>query len=257
MYLKYISISFGMMTNKKLLLSTIVAITIVALIGFGQGPIQKVTSAFAVTPTTTVQPLCGPVTVPIPGGGSQVSTYYVAKSYTGTCAVDVASQTSGNTCNVVNGIGQSGHCEPVMKGYEITPNGTASIPTEEWFRLNNITLLPGQFLDMVDTTPFFSLKGHAAMVIPCDARGDPKVKLFEGILDGGLNTLEPVSPQYLQHISSPGISCVYHFDIGATANNPDGVTDFALVNITNSTLTFGERNTSTFSLAEGYNNEMS
>jgi hypothetical protein len=239
------------MTNKKLLLSTIVAITIVATIGFGQGPSQKMTSAFADTP------LCGPVTVPIPGG-SQVASYYVSQTYTGTCAVDTASQTANNLCNVMNGIGASGHCEPVMKGYEITPDGPATLPTEEWFHFNGVNLKPGQFLDMVDTTPFFTTKGHVAMVIPCNENGDPKVKLFEGILDGGLNTLQPIAPQYLQHLSDPehGI-CVYHFDIGATTNNPDGVTDFAVLNISKQNIEFGERNTSTFSLAEGYLNKMS
>jgi len=242
------------MTNKKLLLSTIVAITIVASIGFGQGPIQKVTSAFAVAPTT-VPPLCGPVTVNIPHG-SQVATYYVSRTYTGPCAVDAASQASGNTCNVVNGIGASGHCEPVMKGYEITGDGPATLPTEEWFHFNGVSLLPGQFVDMVDTTPFFSTKGHIAMVIPCDNYGDPYVQVFQGILDGGLNTLEPIAPQYLQHMSKPGVSCVYHFNFGNTTNNPDGVTDFAVVNISNKTIAFSDRHTSTFSLAEGYLNNM-
>jgi hypothetical protein len=241
------------MTNKKLLLSTIVAITIVASIGFGQGPFQQVTSAFAWTPA----PLCGPVTAPI-SGGSQVSSYYVSQTYTGQCAVDKASQESKNLCNVVNGIGASGHCEMVTKGYQVTPNGPATLPIEEWFHFNGVSLAPGQFLDMVDTTPFFTTKGHVAMVIPCNSHGDPQVKLFEGIVDGGLNTLEPITPQYLQHLSDPtnGI-CVYHFDIGATTNNPDGVTDFAVVNISNQQINFGERNTSTFSLAEGFLNKMS
>lgn len=249
----------------RLLLSAIVAITIVSSIGFGLGPGQKMTSAFAdmagmQSSSNSGQhqgsvPMCGPVTVPIQGG-SQVASYYVSQTYSGQCSVGDKLSEKGNFCNVVNGIGQSGHCEPVKKGYVVTQDGPATLPTEEWFHFKGVTLQPGEFLDMVDTTPFFSEKGHAALVIPCDQNGDPQVKLFEGILDGGLNTLEPISPQYLQHISSPQSGlCVYHFDIGKTANNPDGVTDFALLNISNNPITFGDRNTSTFSLAEGYLNE--
>jgi hypothetical protein len=235
----------------RLLLSAIVAITIVASIGFGLGPGPKMTSAFA---DKTSVPMCGPVTVPIPGG-SQVASYYVSETYSGQCSVGDKLSEKGQLCNVVNGIGQSGHCEPVKKGYVITQDGPATLPTEEWFSFAGKTLQPGEFLDMVDTTPFFTEKGHVAMVIPCDQYGDPQVKLFEGILDGGLNTLEPISPQYLQHVSTESGLCVYHFDIGKTANNPDGVTDFAVVNISNNPITFGDRNTSTFSLAEGYLNE--
>lgn len=239
----------------RLLLSTIVIATIVASIGFGLCPGQKMTSAFADKASSV--PACGPLTVPI-AGGQQVASYYVSTTYSGQCSVGDDLSEKGQFCNVVNGIGQSGHCEPVMKGYEIKPNGPAVIPTEEWFSFTGKTLQPGQFLDMVDTTPFFTTKGHVAMVIPCDQYGDPQVQLFEGILDGGLNTLEPITPQYLQHLSNPqnGL-CVYHFDIGKTAKNPDGVTDFALVNISSSPITFGDRNTSTFSLAEGYLNKMS
>jgi hypothetical protein len=246
---------FQHLMKTKLLLSTIVAITIVASIGFGLGPGQKMSSAFA-APSASV-PMCGPNTVPIPGG-SQVASYYVSATYSGQCSVGDELSKKGEFCNVVNGIGQSGHCEPVKIGYVITQDGPATLPTEEWFSFAGKTLQPGEFLDMVDTTPFFTEKGHVAMVIPCNQNGDPQVKLFEGILDGGLNTLESISPQYLQHISSPQSGlCVYHFDIGKTANNPDGVTDFAVVNISNNPITFGDRNTSTFSLAEGYLNENS
>jgi hypothetical protein len=255
------------MRKTRLLLSAVVAFTIAASIGFGLVPGQKMTSAFAADvknddnnnnhnkPTTP--PSCGPVTVPI-SGGSQVASYYVSQTYTGQCSVGDTLAHEGQYCNVVNGIGQSGHCEPVSKGYQVTPNGPATLPTEEWFSFAGKTLQPGQFLDMVDTTPFFAEKGHAAMVIPCDEHGDPKVLLYEGILDGGLNTLEPITPQYLQHLSDPANGlCVYHFDIGKTTNNPDGVTDFALVNVSGSSVTFTDRNTSTFSLAEGYLNKMS
>jgi|SRR5579875_1033526 len=261
------------------ILGIIVGISILASIAFNLGPYQEMAKAFgqmssnmnmnsgsktqsqpssASSNSMSSMPQCGPNTVPIQGG-SQNATYYVSASYTGKCMIDNSTESMNNPCVVANGIGQSGHCEPVMKGYTVNENTTTPVlPTEEWFHFTGVTLQPKQFLDLVDTTPVFATKGHMAMVIPCDQYGDPKVVLYEGILDGGLNTLEAVQPQYLQHMSDPqhGI-CVYHFDIGATDKNPDGVTDFAIVNVSNQTITFGDRNTSTFSLAEGYLNTMS
>jgi hypothetical protein len=254
------------------LLGAIVGISIVASIGLSVGPIQEMTQAFAQmsgnmnmnsgskmqSNSSSSMPQCGPNTSPIPGG-SQNATYYVSANYTGKCMIDNSTESMNNPCVVANGIGQSGHCEPVMKGYTVNENTTTPVlPTEEWFHFAGVTLQPKQFLDLVDTTPVFATKGHMAMVIPCDQYGDPKVQLFEGILDGGLNTLEPVTPQYLQHMSDPANGlCVYHFDIGATTKNPDGVTDFAIVNVSNQSIILTERNTSTFSLAEGYLNTMS
>lgn len=124
---------------------------------------------------------------------------------------------------------------------------TTDIPTEEWFSFKGITLQPGEFLDMVDTTPFLTTKGHVAMYVPCDTSGNPKISFLQGIVDVGVNTLAPVDPEYLPQLSTPGQNCLYHFDIGT----PQGVTDFAMVNTSHDPITFGDRNTSTFSIAEG------
>jgi len=71
-----------------------------------------------------------------------------------------------------------------------------------------------------------------------------------------LRALSTADIEYLQQLSHPenGV-CVYHFDIGTTTNNPDGVTDFAIINTSKQTVALTERNTSTFSLAEGYLNK--
>ena len=124
---------------------------------------------------------------------------------------------------------------------------TNDIPTEEWFSFKGITLQPGEFLDMVDTTPFLTTRGHVAMYVPCNSDGTPKISFVQGIVDVGVNTLSPVHPEYLSQLSTPGQNCLYHFDIGT----PSGVTDFAIVNTSHDPITFGDRNTSTFSIAEG------
>ena len=69
-----------------------------------------------------------------------------------------------------------------------------------------------------------------------------------------MNTLEPADIEYRQQLSHPE-NGVYHFDIGITTNNPDGVTEFAIINTSKQTVALAERNTSTFSLAEGYLNK--
>ena len=124
---------------------------------------------------------------------------------------------------------------------------TTTVPTEEWFSFKGITLQPGEFLDMVDTTPFLTTKGHVAMYVPCDSSGNPKVAFLQGIVDVGVNTLTPVDPEYLSQLSTPGQNCLYHFDIGT----PSGVTDFAIINNGHDPVSFGDRNTATFSIAEG------
>ena len=139
-------------------------------------------------------------------------------------------------------------------------------------------LKPGTFLDLADTTPWYTTHGHMAMVLPCEADGTPDVRLYQGIIDGGIFTMEAPTMQYLNHISDPkdGI-CVYHFDIGLKSDsdapymgdsnghpaqtlesaNPYGVTDFALVNTSGKDLDLSQndqRYTSTFSIATGFMN---
>jgi hypothetical protein len=206
--------------------------------------------------------MCTTKTVPV-AGVSLNKTYTVPKGFSGNpatasgkCVVDNTSYSTSHPCTIINGIATAGHCEAATKGYEVTENGPANLPTVEWFHLTGVSLKPGEFLDLADTTPFITTKGHMAMVLPCDSSGQPQARLFEGIIDAGVNTLEPADIEYLQQLSHPesGI-CVYHSDIGTTSNNPDGVTDFALINTSKQTITFTERNTSTFSVTKGYLNK--
>ena len=204
-------------------------------------------------------PMCTAKTAPV-AGVSLNKTYTVPKGFVGNPAtangICVVDNSMESPCTISNGIAIAGHCESVTKGYEVTVNGRANLPTEEWFHLAGVTIKPGEFLDLADTTPFVTTKGHMAMVLPCNSSGQPLARLFEGIIDAGVNTLEPADIQYLQQLSHPenGV-CVYHFDVGTTTNNPDGVTDFAIINTSKQIVTFTERNTSTFSLAEGYSNK--
>lgn len=183
-------------------------------------------------------------------------------------------------CWVSGGTGYYGDCDvgPVV-GYSQSATGsTGNIPTEEWFHLSGVFLKPGQFLDLADTTPWYTTHGHMAMVLPCktDGSGTPLVRLYQGIIDAGVFTMEAPTMQYLNQLSNavPGV-CVYHFDIGNVTDadfpynptstspaltesaNPFGVTDFALVNTSGQNVYFSQnfdRYTSTFSIANGFMN---
>jgi len=124
---------------------------------------------------------------------------------------------------------------------------TRDIPSTQWHSLKGITLNPGEFLDLADTTPFLTTKGHVATYLPCDSTGKTPITFLQGVVDVGVNTLAPVDPEYLPQLSTPGSNCLYHFDIGAK----NGVTDFAIINSGDSPVTFGDRSTITFSIAEG------
>ncbi|MEO9277872.1 MAG: hypothetical protein ABI340_08875 [Nitrososphaera sp.] len=164
------------MKNKKLLAGTILGIAIVAAIGFGLNPMQKIT--FAQADTAQINPM----------------------------------------------------------------------PSEQWFHLSGITLKSGEFLDLVDTTPFMTTKGHVAAYLPCDKNGHTPIAYLQGVVDVGVNTLSPVDEEYLPQLSTPGQNCLYHFDIGTA----DGATDFAIINIGKQPVHFGDRNTLTFSVTEGF-----
>lgn len=263
--------------KKRSLLTTILVLTIVATVGFGLAPTKIAPSAYAMlTPkmytSTTWIPIptftssagmCQQVTYPATyQGGPPIPTYTDTMTFTGSpwaftgwCVADSSASSAASPCYVYQGIAYSGRCEMFTPGYNQTGLAPPTIPTEEWFHLGGVQLAPGQFLDVADTTPWMTTKGHMATVLPCEADGTPKVRLYEGIIDGGVFTMEAAPVQYLQQLSdTTNGMCVYHFDVGADGPggiNPDGVTDFAFVNVSNQNVFFTDRNTSTFSIAEG------
>lgn len=267
--------------QKQSLLTTISVLTIVATVGVGLGPAQMTHSAYAfVTPKlytstpwiyvpafTSSLGTCQQTTYPATYvGGPPIPTYTDTTTFlgspwtfTGWCVADSSASSAANPCYVYQGIAYYGRCEMIMPGYNQTGDAPPNIPTEEWFHFGAVHLKPGQFLDVADTTPWETTLGHMAMVLPCEQNGTPDLRLYEGIIDGGVFTMEAPPIQYLQQLSDPkdGI-CVYHFNVGADGTggaNPDGITDFALVNVGTHDLNLNDndqRYTSTFSIAKGF-----
>ncbi len=257
---------FGLLT----LVTVVITPNVYAMDMSGMGSLsdmQNMLQAQALTQKTIPKlPVCTQVTVPtsVTYSTNLVKTYTVPTGFAGDpstangqCVVDNTTYSSQHVCTISNGIATSGHCEMFNKAWEVTDKSSGQLPTEEWFKLGGLTLQPGQYLDLADTTPFMTTMGHMATILPCDDLGEPRVRVYEGILDAGVNTLEPADVEYLQHISNPGNGiCAYHFDIGTTDNNPDGVSDFVMMNDGPNSVTFTDRNTSTFSVVEGYLNDM-
>jgi hypothetical protein len=104
-------------------------------------------------------------------------------------------------------------------------------------------LASGDYILLMDFTPFItSVEGHShiALKVPCNEDGTPKVTIVTGIAPN-LNTLNlgnAINNATLDgkslDLSAEGKSCLYHGEL------PNGVSDIALVNISNQTLNFDE-----------------
>ncbi|MGI0010945.1 MAG: hypothetical protein ACREAE_06065 [Nitrosopumilaceae archaeon] len=88
--------------------------------------------------------------------------------------------------------------------------------------LNGITLADREFILLFDSTPYAS-RGHIALILPCNSEDEP---LFQ-VLVGRAPDLARLPLAYIDEISSPPRSCVYHDEFGFG----DPVTDVALQNI--------------------------
>jgi hypothetical protein len=107
----------------------------------------------------------------------------------------------------------------------------------------NGQLTNGDYILLMDFTPFAtSVEGHShiAMKVPCNEDGSPKITIITGIAPK-LNTLDmgsvinngTLDNKHLD-LSAEGSSCLYHAEL------PNGITDIALVNTSNGTLSFDE-----------------
>ena len=107
----------------------------------------------------------------------------------------------------------------------------------------NGKLASRDYILLMDLTPFAtSIEGHSqiAMKVPCNEDGSPKIAIATGMAPR-LNTLHignAINNGTLDEknldLSAEGISCLYHAEL------PNGITDIALVNMSNGTLSFDE-----------------
>jgi hypothetical protein len=103
------------------------------------------------------------------------------------------------------------------------------------------SLSKGDYILLMDLTPFAtSVEGHShiAMKVPCNNDGSPNVTIVTGVAPSfkTLNLGQAISNGTLNgkslDLSNEGNSCLYHTEL------PTGITDIALVNTSNETLSF-------------------
>jgi hypothetical protein len=134
---------------------------------------------------------------------------------------------------------------------------TSTVPLE------NLSLAPGDFIILADSTPVPIESAHVSMNVPCqvgaaegnnittsttnDTIGPPTdIKIMAGVAPD----LEPAVPEYIAGLSRPeNGKCTYHVQIPEVANEP--VTDIAIVNTGNQIVNFTSGNFATISTSTG------
>ena len=94
----------------------------------------------------------------------------------------------------------------------------------------NGKLKNGDYVLLMDITPFESSTGHVAMKVPCNKQGNTSLTIVAGVAP----SVSPISMTYVAPLSNPGKSCLYHGDIS------EGITDIALLNTGSISLPEGE-----------------
>lgn len=86
----------------------------------------------------------------------------------------------------------------------------------------------GDFILLMDITPYMSEGGHVALKVPCGSDGAPLLSILAGVAPN----VSPVELAYVAPLSNPPTSCVYHADLG------EGITDIALANTSDNKVRF-------------------
>jgi hypothetical protein len=134
---------------------------------------------------------------------------------------------------------------------------TSTVPLE------NLSLAPGDFIILADSTPVPIESAHVSMNIPCqvaavdgnnitastnNATQGPRsdIKIIAGVAPD----LEPVIPEYIAELSRPeNGKCTYHVQIPEVAEQQ--VTDIAIVNTGSQIVNFSSGNFATISTSTG------
>src|SRR5919106_2193293 len=138
---------------------------------------------------------------------------------------------------------------------------TSTVPLE------NLSLAPGDFIILADSTPVPIESAHVSMNVPCQvaataAEGNNNIttsttaNATQGpstdikIMAGVAPDLKPAIPEYIAGLSRPeNGKCTYHVQIPEVAGEP--ITDIAIVNTGNQTVNFTSGNFATISTSTG------
>jgi hypothetical protein len=136
---------------------------------------------------------------------------------------------------------------------------TSTVPLE------NLSLAPGDFIILADSTPVPIESAHVSMNVPCQVAAtavesnnitasttnatlvpSSDIKIMAGVAPD----LKPAIPEYIAGLSRPEINkCTYHVQLPEGADQQ--VTDIAIVNTGNQTVNFSSGNFATISTSTG------
>jgi hypothetical protein len=134
---------------------------------------------------------------------------------------------------------------------------TSTVPLE------NLSLAPGDFIILADSTPVPIESAHVSMNVPCNATAaednnittsttnanlEPSsdIKIVAGIAPD----LKPAIPEYIAGLSRPEIGkCTYHVQLPQVLDQQ--VTDIGILNTGNQTVNFSSGNFATISTSTG------
>lgn len=133
---------------------------------------------------------------------------------------------------------------------------TSTVPLE------NLSLAPGDFIILADSTPVPIESAHVSMNVPCQAAAEGSnittsttnaslgpssdIKIMAGVAPD----LKPAIPEYIAEFSRPEINkCTYHVQLPQVIDQQ--VTDIAIVNTGNQTVKFSSGNFATISTSTG------
>jgi hypothetical protein len=135
---------------------------------------------------------------------------------------------------------------------------TSTVPLE------NLSLAPGDFIILADSTPVPIESAHVSMNVPCQAAAAEGKNITTStatnvtlgpssdikIMAGVAPDLKPAIPEYIAELSRPEIGkCTYHVQIPEVTDQP--VTDIGIVNTGNQTVNFNSGNFATISTSTG------
>jgi hypothetical protein len=136
---------------------------------------------------------------------------------------------------------------------------TSTVPLE------SLSLAPGEFIILADSTPVPIASAHVSMNVPCQASAtegsnnitttsltnatlgpSTDIKVMAGVAPD----LVPAIPEYIAGLSHPeNGKCMYHVQLPEAADQQ--VTDIAIVNSGNQTVSFSSGNFATISTSTG------
>jgi hypothetical protein len=160
--------------------------------------------------------------------------------------VTISFTSTTNAVSHVDGSSMTEGANSTMTGQEQEHNETSTVVRDSLFVDLSGKSIPGQdFIHLYDTTPYMIMNGHVAAKLPCD---DQAVSAIQ-ILIGQAPNMTSAELELVSELSSPGENCLYHADLHSAHGNHTGtaegmfLTDIAIMNPTNSTITFSDTST--------------